>query len=180
MWRRQGCSVGKSSRRGSWPLWLFQLRSQTCEKDHLGSLKLLWNFQMTRLHDHAEQSHRCWVLPKLPDYKQVNDKDPEAGKDWGQEEKVMTEDEMVGWYHRLDGHGCEWTLGVGDGPGGLTCCGSWGRKESDTTEWLNWTELKWLCFKSLSFGTSSYPTMETDVCANDFCKIIILMARLRI
>ena len=68
-------------------------------------------------------------------------KDPDAGKDWGQEEKGMTEDEMAGWHHRLDGHEFEWTLGVGDGQGGLACCGSWGRKESDTTEWLNWTEL---------------------------------------
>ena len=51
------------------------------------------------------------------------------------------EDEMAGWYHRLDGHGFGWTLGVGDGQGGPVCCDSWGRKESDTTEWLNWTEL---------------------------------------
>ena len=66
-------------------------------------------------------------------------KDPDAGKDWGQEEKGTTENEMVGWHHRLKGHG--WTPGVGDGQGGLACCGSWGRKELDTTERLNWTEL---------------------------------------
>ena len=54
-------------------------------------------------------------------------KDPDAGKDWGQEEKGTTEDEMVGWHHRLNGHGFGWTLGVGDGQGGLVCCGSWGR-----------------------------------------------------
>ena len=65
-------------------------------------------------------------------------KDPDAGKDWGQEEKGTTEDEMVGWHHRLDGHGFWWTLGAGDGQGGLACCGSWGHKESDTTEQLNW------------------------------------------
>ena len=59
------------------------------------------------------------------------------------EEKGTTEDEMVGWHHWLDGHGLGWTLGVGDGQGGLACCGSWGRKESDTTERLNWTELYW-------------------------------------
>ena len=53
----------------------------------------------------------------------------------------MTEDEMVGWHHRLDGHGFGWTLGVGDGQGGLVCCGSWGHNGSDTTEQLNWTEL---------------------------------------
>ena len=67
-------------------------------------------------------------------------KDPDTGKDWGQEEKGMTEDEMVGWHHWLNGHGFGWTLGVGDGQGGLACCGSWGRKESDTTERLNWTD----------------------------------------
>ena len=65
--------------------------------------------------------------------------DPDAGKDWGQEEKGTTEDEMVGWHHRLNGHGFGWTPGVGDGQGGLTCCSSWGHKESDTTERLNWT-----------------------------------------
>ena len=67
--------------------------------------------------------------------------DPDAGKDWGQEEKGTTEDEMVGRHHRLNGHGFGWTLGVGDGQGGLACCGSWGCKEPDTTEWLNWTEI---------------------------------------
>ena len=66
-------------------------------------------------------------------------KDPNPGKHWGQEEKGITEDEMVGWHHRLNGHGFVWTTGVGDGQGGLACCGSWGRKESDMTEWLNWT-----------------------------------------
>ena len=68
-------------------------------------------------------------------------KDPDAGKDWGQEEKGMTEDEMVGWHHRLNGHGFGWTPGVGDGQGGLACCGSWGCKESYMTERLNLTEL---------------------------------------
>ena len=71
-------------------------------------------------------------------------KDPDAGKYWGQEEKGKTEDEMVGWHHRLDGDGFGWTLGVGDGQGGLACCGSWGCKESDMTEQLNWTELNWI------------------------------------
>ena len=67
-------------------------------------------------------------------------KDPDAGKDWGQEEKGTTEDWMVGWHHWLNGHEFEWTPGVGDGQGGLACCDSWVRKESDTTEWLNWTK----------------------------------------
>ena len=68
-------------------------------------------------------------------------KDPDAGRDWGQKEKGTTEDEMAGWHHRLDGHELEWAPRVGDGQGGLACCDSWGCKESDTTEWLNWTEL---------------------------------------
>ena len=69
----------------------------------------------------------------------------DAGRDWGQEEKGMTEDEMAGWHHWLDGREFEWTPGVGDGQGGLVCCNSWGHKESDTTERLNWTELKHAC-----------------------------------
>ena len=60
-------------------------------------------------------------------------KDSDAGRDWGQEEKGMTEDEMTGWHHWLDGRESEWTLGVGVGQGGLACCDSWGCKESDTT-----------------------------------------------
>ena len=67
-------------------------------------------------------------------------KDFDAGRDWGQEEKGTTEDEMAGWHHWLDGHESGWTPGVGDGQGGLACCDSWGRKESDTTERLNWTD----------------------------------------
>ena len=68
-------------------------------------------------------------------------KDSDAERDWGQEEKGTTEDEMAGWHHRLDGRESEWTPGVGDGQGGLACCDSWGCEESDTTEQLNWTEL---------------------------------------
>ena len=64
----------------------------------------------------------------------------DAGRDWGQEEKGTTEDEMTGWHHRLNGHEFGWTLGVGDGQGGLACCNSWSRQESDTTERLNWTD----------------------------------------
>ena len=67
-------------------------------------------------------------------------KDSDAVKDWGQEEKGTTEDEMAGWHHLLDGCEFEWTPGVGDGQGGLACCDSWGRKESDMTERLNWTD----------------------------------------
>ena len=68
-------------------------------------------------------------------------KDPDAGKDWRWEEKGMTEDETVGWHHRLNGDEFEQALGVGVGQGGLACCRPWGHKESNTTEQLNWTEL---------------------------------------
>ena len=73
-------------------------------------------------------------------------KDSDAGRVWGQEEKGMTEDEMAGWHHWLDGRESEWTPGVDDGQGGLVCCDSWGRKESDTTEQLKWTELNWTSY----------------------------------
>ena len=74
---------------------------------------------------------KSWLLGKYFD----------AGRDWGQEEKGMTVDEMAGWHHRLYGYEFEWNLGVGDGHGGLACYDSWGHKELDMTEWLNWTEL---------------------------------------
>ena len=70
-------------------------------------------------------------------------RDCDGGRNWRQEKKGMTEDEMAGWHHWLDGHEFEWTLEVGDGQGGLVCCDSWSHKESDTTERLNWTELNW-------------------------------------
>ena len=82
-------------------------------------------------------------------------KDPDAGGDWGQEEKGTTEDEMVGWHHWLDGLESVWTLRVSDGQGGLACCSSWGRKESDTTERLNWlTDWTVACQAPRSMGFS--------------------------
>ena len=91
-------------------------------------------------------------------------KDSDAGRDWGQEEKGTTEDEMAGWHHRPYGRKFEWTLGVGDG---LACCDSWGRKESDTTERLNWTELKLYmynitvhCIYQFSSVAESCPTLR--------------------
>ena len=71
-------------------------------------------------------------------------KDPDAGKDWMPEEKRTKKDEMAGWHHWLMVHEFGWTLGAGDGQGVPACCGSWGWKESDMTEWLNWTELEYL------------------------------------
>jgi len=79
----------------------------------------------------------------LPDVKNwLTGKDPDAGQDWRQEEKGTTEDEMVGWHHWLDGHEFEQAWGMGDGQGSLMCYSPWGRKESNMTDWLNWTELK--------------------------------------
>ena len=79
---------------------------------------------------------KSWLIEKYSD----------AGRDWGQEEKGMTEDEMAGWHHWIDGHESERTPGDGDGQRGLACCDSWGRKELDTTERLNWlTELMHQC-----------------------------------
>ena len=72
-------------------------------------------------------------------------KDPDAGKDWGQEEKGMREDEMVGWHHQLNGHEFGWTPGVDDVWGGLACYSPWGHKQWDTTERLNWTEARGVC-----------------------------------
>ena len=69
-------------------------------------------------------------------------KDSDAGRVCRQEEKGMTEDEMVVWHHQLDGHEFEWTLGAGDGQGSLECCTLWGHKVSNATERLNWTELE--------------------------------------
>ena len=82
-------------------------------------------------------------------------KDPDAGKDWRQEKKGTTEDKMVWWHHRPNGHGFGWTPGVGDGQGGLACCGSWGCKEWDTTDGteLNWgIQLVHLEIRGLSFA----------------------------
>jgi len=97
-------------------------------------------------------------------------KDSDAGRDWGQE-KGMTEDEMAGWHHRLDGREFEWTPGIVDGQGGLACFDSWGRKESDTTERLIWTDWSFhtkmaeletspssLCM-SLLFSQSQHPAI---------------------
>ena len=92
-------------------------------------------------------------------------KDSDAGRDWGQQEKGTTEDEMAGWYYRLDGREFEWTLGVGDGQGGLVCCNSWGRKESEMTEWLNWTELS---EESNHIANStSFQLLEFVACCNE-------------
>ena len=101
-------------------------------------------------------------------------KDPDAEKDWRQEETGMTEDEMDGWHHCLDGHESEQALGVGDGQGSLVCCSSWAHKESDTSEWLNWTG----CYKDKSFSAftvwlilcPSYLTTGAPIVQGSYCR----------
>ena len=86
----------------------------------------------------------------LPDGKSwLIGKHPDSGKDWGQGEKGMTEDEMVGWHHQLNGHEFGWTPGVADGQGSLACCSQWGHRESDMQS--DWTELNWIAQASPSF-----------------------------
>ena len=104
-------------------------------------LERVWRKGKTLLHCWWE----CGLIPMLwpPDAKSwLIGKDPDAGRDWEQEEKEMTEDERAGWHHWLYGHEFGWTPGVGDGQGGLAWCDSWGHKELDTTEGLNWTTIE--------------------------------------
>ena len=102
-----------------------------------------------------------------------------------QGDKGTTEDEMVGWHHRLDGHGFGWTLGVGDGQGGLACCGSWGHKESNRTERLKWTELEFsstnfkgkgiICQGTFSFKESNMLHFSSFVChfSRILCSLLV-------
>ena len=107
---------------------------------------------------------KSWLIGKHSD----------AGRDWGQAEKGMTEDEMVGWHHRLDGHRFGWTPGVSDGQGGLACCGPWGCKKSDTTERLNWTEH---CFSGVSslfqYGTFLQSFLNLNDTFADYRPIVL-------
>ena len=110
-WSPLGCKIKPVNSKGNWS-WIFILRT-----DAEAEIPILW----------------------LPDAKNwLIGKDPDVGKGWKQE-KGMTEDETVGWHHRFDGHESEQALGIGDGQGSLACCSPWGCKESDMTEWLNWT-----------------------------------------
>ena len=114
-------------------------------------------------------------LLRTPDTKNwLIAKNPDAGKDWRQEEKGMTEDEMAGWHHWFDGHEFEQAPGVGDGQRGLACCSPWGRKELDMIEWLNWTELdfKLIPSQTWTWGDSSFkrlPTFTTILCQIFLC-----------
>ena len=95
---------------------------------------------------------KSWLIGKYP----------HAARDWGQEEKGTAKDEMAGWHHGLDGRESEWTLGDGDRQGGLAWCNSRGRKESDTTERLNWTELIKVNITSRSHVDAMYPIKQHD------------------
>ena len=105
-------------------------------------------------------------------------KDPDAGKDWRREEKGMTENEMVGWHHRLEGHGFEQALGVGDGQGSLVCCSPWSCKES--TERQNWTELNWLPFPKQNvnelctfLSLHSFPLLQYVKTRSCYCILLL-------
>ena len=113
-------------------------------KSHLDSKEIKWV---------NPTGNQPWIFIERPDAEaeapvlwppgeknQLIGKNPDTGKDWRQEEKGKTEDEMVGWHHRLNGHEFEQAPGVGNGQGSLVSCSPWGHKEADTTEQLNWTE----------------------------------------
>ena len=114
--------------------WAARRSNQSILKEMNPGISLEGMILKLKLHYFWPPHAKSWLIGK----------DSDAGRDWGQEEKAMTEDEMAGWHHGLDRRESEWTPGVGNGQWGLACCDSLGRKESDTTEWLNWTEtLKW-------------------------------------
>ena len=123
---------------GAWGWWLHKDVNVLNTAEPCTYLRMGNSMSVLFYHNITKSTVRIWWWAEVSDSLEKTD----AGRDWGQEEKGTTEEEMAGWHHRLDGHECEWTPGDGDGQGGLACCDSWGRKELDTTERLNWTE-KW-------------------------------------
>ena len=126
----------------NWCFWTVVLEKTLespldCKEIQLVYLRGYQSWVFTRRTDAEAETPVLWP-PHMKSW--LIGKDPDAGRDWGQEEKVTTEDEMARWHHWLDGHEFGWTPGVGDGQGGLACCDSWGHKKSDMTERLNWTE----------------------------------------
>ena len=109
--------------------WSFQDSDKAVNTSHWKALKFAY---MSILYTETP------ILWPLHEKSWLVGKNPDAGRDWGQEEKGLTGDEMAGWHHRLNGHEFEYTLGVGDGQKGLACCSPRGCKESDMTERLNW------------------------------------------
>ena len=150
-------------------VWMWEL---DCEKSRVPKIWCFWTVVLLKtlespldckeiqpVHSIGDQSWICFgrndaeaETPVLwsPHVKSwLVGKDSDAGRDWRQEEKGTTEDEMAGWHHRLDGHEFGWTPGIGDRQGGLVCYDSWGHKESHTTELLKWTELNWNLIKMI-------------------------------
>ena len=129
---------------------------QKAERQRIDSFELRCWRRLLRVPWTARISNQSWVFIGKPDAEAETPilwppdakswliwKDPDAGIDWKWEEKGTTGEEMVEWHRWLNEHELEWTPGIGDGQGGLVCCSPWGRKGSDTTEQLNWTELNW-------------------------------------
>ena len=143
MWGHEGWSIKEAERQriDAFELWWWRrvLRALDCKDIKSVNPKGNYSWIFIGKTDAEAVAPILWQ----PDVKKwLTEKDPDAGKDWRQEEKGMTENEMVGWHHWLNGHEFEQALGVGDGQGGLVCCSPWDCKESDMTEWLNWTDLR--------------------------------------
>ena len=119
-----------------WSTFIESIRKNKTENPI--SLRSIWVF--FGRNDAKAETPVLW-LPHVKSW--LIGKDSDAGRDWGQEEKGKTENEMAGWHHQLNGHEFEWTPGDGDWQGGLACSDSWGCKESDTTERLIWSDLIW-------------------------------------
>ena len=135
----------KKKERKNWCFWIVMLEKTLespldCKEIQLVHLKGNQSWVFIERTDVEAETPLLWP----PDAKSwLIWKDPNVGNDWGQEEKRTIQDEMVGWHHQLNGHGFGWTSGIGDGQGGLVCCGSWVAK---SLTWLSdWTELNWTC-----------------------------------
>ena len=124
-------------------LWKFVTRRFTCRGLTVLDQHTIFWIIITIFKRYIGRTDAEAETPALwpPDVKNwLTGKDPDAGRDWGQEEKGTTEDEMAGWHHQLDGREFQQAPGVGDGQGSLVCCSPSGHKESDMTEQLNWTK----------------------------------------
>ena len=124
----------------SWCLWIAVLEKtleSTLDSKEIKLVNLKRN-QLWLLIGRTDAKAEAPIIWPPDEKSRLSGKDPDVGKDWGQEEKEATEDEMVGWCHRLNRHEFEQTLGASDRQGSLVCCSSWGCKELDWTEWLNW------------------------------------------
>ena len=147
------------------------------------SLVGIWSFDLMKLSKTLVRNSRYLadLHPKTswpPDAKNwLTGKDPDTGENWRREKKGMTEDKMVGWHHRLNGHEFEQAPGVGDGQRSLACCSPWGHKELDTTEWLNWTDPK-IPFDINKLSDPYFKLPSDSLRANIFLsKLIVILSR---